>query len=936
MKPKDLSWRSPRSNDIVAVAKKYKYPIKISDIYKHVDAQKPEHESIVNEIVDRLVIEGKFKYVRDHRVALSSFLSPIQEYVVAKITPDNVILAQSWDDPEGTDYYKVKAPPAIHGKIENGSHFIGKLEDKPFQKHKTFIKFIRFVEAQERKTVGVLEFHPITHQARLKPLQKGEYPFSIDNRLVEHLAEGDLVVFYHGTKPSIERIGNLNDPKSMAMIAIYEHRIPYVFPELARVECENLPQLNMEHRLDLRQMSLITIDGEDAKDFDDAVFAEKCDGGWRVVVAIADVSYYVPVGSALDREAYKRGNSAYFPGFVVPMLPEALSNGICSLMPNVDRACMVADMVINLEGKIIGQQFYRAVMCSKARTTYNEIEEIISQASSKSSQHPLKDVVANLYEAFKVLQDARKRRGTLDLNIEERQVIFDGAGAICEVKARERLESHQLIEEFMILANVAVASFLEENQQALLFRVHDSPQSKKLEEFEKSLKPFYNGAVKSSKKFFSHILEQFNQTPLKDTINELVLRTQSQAVYSPYNIGHFGLSLKRYCHFTSPIRRYADLLIHRALGVVLGIDSGPLSLYDSEAVGLHISTTERRAATAERETMDRLVATYMETKMAQNFKARVVGIHRAGIFVRTMDEHVDGLIPFRNMGDDHYVIDEETNQIIGARSRTIFALGDMVEVSIHRLDPLAGHVDFNLLDHTPQFTLKNDDKRGAGDKRSSDKRDRKGSDDRWGRKRSDGGQHRSFSKGHDDNRRQFDRKRRDEDGEGRDREDRPFRGRGGGGRDREDRPFRGRGGEGRDREDRPFRGRSGEGRDREDRPFRGRGGEGREDRPARGRTWAEREEMPARGKRSPTRREGIDGESGSSFSKGRDNDRRQFDRKKREDGRGDREDRPFRGRGGEGREDRPRSKDRLKGDKPSFRKKDAVDQKADRKRKRDQ
>ncbi len=707
---KKPSWRAPKEQDIVAMLKRFHSPIRIVDLYIHFEAKQPTHDTKITELVDRMVMEGKLKYVRDSRIALSSFRSPIQEFSIVKISSDGVVLAKSWEDTHGDDCHQVKLPTSLAGKVEVGTRFIGKIEDLPYKRSYSHVSFIRLADTHARTTIGLFERVGEEQIGRLIPIHKSEYPFTVQENLTEGLLAGDVIIFHHGLKPSVDRLGPLNEPKSLAMLSIIEHQLSTEFSEAALQEAEHLPEIDLENRVDLRKLPLITIDGQHAKDFDDAVYAEAVDGGWRLVVAIADVAYYVPVGSALDREAFKRGNSAYFPGFVVPMLPEALSNGVCSLVPLEDRACVVADMTINADGKLTQYNFYRAVMHSKARTTYKQIQALVDEGDA---ENPLLPIVLNLYGAFAVLSKAREKRGTLELDLPEREAIFNEAGTFDRIETAVSLSSHKLIEEFMILANVACASFLEDKKQSFLYRVHDLPPAKKIAEFEKNIRPFFSGVVKANKKFFGEFLAKYENSPLKSTAHEMLLRTQAQASYTPINIGHFGLALRRYAHFTSPIRRYADLIAHRSIMTALDISPEAACLYDLEAAGLHISATERTAATAEREAMDRLAALFLSDHKHETFTARITGMHRAGIFVRINDYHIEGLIPFRALGEDMFLLDDQTQQIVGKRTRVVFTLGDPVSVTISRLDPIAGHVDFVLVDHTPQST---DAPRGLGDR----------------------------------------------------------------------------------------------------------------------------------------------------------------------------------------------------------------------------
>jgi len=499
-------------------------------------------------------------------------------------------------------------------------------------------------------------------------------------------------------------LGDPEDPRLVSLIAIHSNNIPHSFPQEVLDEADAARPVTLKGRTDLRAIPLVTIDGEDAKDFDDAVFAEPHQDGWHLIVAIADVAHYVTEGSALDREAYLRGNSTYFPDRVVPMLPEALSNELCSLKPNVDRACMAVHMWIDKKGELTKWQFERGVMRSHARLTYTQVQHAMDGKPDKTTAPLLETIIKPLYGAYACLIAARARRGTLELDLPERQVVLDKTGHVSAIVMRERFDSHKLIEEFMICANVAAAVQLEGKGGVCLYRVHDKPSEIKLEtlrDFLDSIGIKLVPARQMHPSVLTHILENAAGTEHAAVVNEVMLRSQAQAVYSPENIGHFGLALAKYAHFTSPIRRYADLLIHRALVRVCDLGKDGLS---DEAVakldkkGEHISGTERRSSTAERDVVDKLTALFLQDKVGATFEARISGVARFGLFARLNETGADGIIPFGSLPRDYYVFDEKKQALIGERHGRIYRLATPITVRLETADRLTGGMSFAIVE----------------------------------------------------------------------------------------------------------------------------------------------------------------------------------------------------------------------------------------------
>ncbi len=524
----------------------------------------------------------------------------------------------------------------------------------------------------------------------------------------------------------VERLGMFGDAKSISLMAIAQHGIPHVFSEAALAQAKAAQPATLEEadgsgkgiqaRTDLRPLPLVTIDGSDARDFDDAVFAEpdtdaENRGGWHLIVAIADVAHYVTPGSPLDREARDRGNSVYFPDRVVPMLPEELSNDLCSLRPQEDRACLAVHIWIDKDGRKLSHRFVRGLMRSAARLTYEQVQAAHDGQPDETTAPLLEPVIAPLYGAFAALLKAREERGTLDLDIPERRVFLTAEGAVAKVLPRDRLDSHKLIEEFMILANVCAAESLEQAKQPCMYRIHDQPSLEKLaglREFLKSLDLSLAKGQVVMPRHFMQILHKVADTPNSHMVSEVVLRAQAQAAYSPDNIGHFGLALRRYAHFTSPIRRYADLLVHRALirGLALpgqgGLDD--ISAADFAEIGTHISGTERRAALAEREVIDRYVAAFLADKVGAEFAGRISGVTRFGLFVKLDDTGADGLVPIRSLPDDYYHHDEHAHCLVGDRWGRIYRLAEPVSVRIVDVDIVTGGVVMALVEDDRPLT----------------------------------------------------------------------------------------------------------------------------------------------------------------------------------------------------------------------------------------
>ncbi|MCO5131277.1 MAG: ribonuclease R [Xanthobacteraceae bacterium] len=506
-----------------------------------------------------------------------------------------------------------------------------------------------------------------------------------------------------------ERLGSLATEKAVSLIAIHAHDIPQAFSRAALREAEAAEPATLKDREDWRDIPLVTIDPPDAKDHDDAVHAMLDDdpgneGGFIIHVAIADVAFYVWPGSALDRDALTRGNSVYFPDRVVPMLPERISNDLCSLRPAEARGALAVRLVIAPDGRKRAHSFHRVLMRSAAKLNYAQVQAAIDGRPDDATGPLLEPILKPLYAAYALVKRARDVREPLDLDLPERKIILKPDGTVDRVVTPERLDAHRLIEEFMILANVAAAETLEKKGLPLIYRVHDEPTVEKihnLQEFLKTLDISFakSGALRPA--LFNRVLAKIKDHDSEHMVNEVVLRAQAQAEYAAENYGHFGLNLRRYAHFTSPIRRYADLVVHRAIIRALKLGAGALP--DSETVeslsevAAQISATERRAMKAERETVDRLIAHHLADRIGAVFSGRVSGVTRAGLFVKLNETGADGLIPIRTLGTEYFQYDEARHALVGTRSGAMHRLGDAVEVRLVEAAPVAGALRFELL-----------------------------------------------------------------------------------------------------------------------------------------------------------------------------------------------------------------------------------------------
>ena len=685
-------------------------------------------------VLRELAEEGMIGRGKGKRYTESGALPPVAVLRISAVDDDAVLYAEpmqsakqeSREDgplPRIMPRIIIQAEKRHDGELGVGDRVLARLT----KKGKGYeASIIRILPKGPDRVIGVYAEVP-GQGARIRPTDRRQKSdFAVEKSQNGGAKRGDLVVAEvllgrrHGLREArvVEVLGDMEDRRAISLIAIHSNDIPDVFPDETIAEAEAAKPVALGQREDLRHLPLITVDGADARDFDDAIWAAPDDdpknpGGWQVIVAIADVAHYVTYNSALDREARKRGNSVYFPDRVVPMLPEALSNNLCSLRPDQDRPVLAVTFVLDAKGKRLSHTFHRAMIRSVARVIYEDLQAAQDGEPNAQTAALLDDVIKPLYGAWGALMRARAARGPLDLDLPEMKITLGEDGRIAEVRPRRRLDAHRVIEEFMIEANVAAAETLEAQKMPCVYRVHDVPDREKLlglREFLASLELTITLGERPRPELFNRILAKAKGTEHWEAVNQSILRSQSQARYDPDNIGHFGLARSRYAHFTSPIRRYSDLLVHRALirGGGFGSSLSSDGLRDEEAEVLattseHISTTERRAMVAERDANDRYMAAFMAEQAGAEFEARINGVTRAGLFITLAETGADGLLPMRYLHDDYYQLDEAQKVLVGERSGTRYRLGDTLVARLVEVNTLTGGLIFELPSETAEM-----------------------------------------------------------------------------------------------------------------------------------------------------------------------------------------------------------------------------------------
>ncbi len=682
-------------------------------------ADRVELKQLLRELEDEGLLERRRK-----QLVRPGDLPPVMVLDITTREPDGALIGRpsEWrDEGSAVPAVLIRQRQAAGGRKRSpaagiGDRVLARIQPSQSDTGPAHIgKVMKVIDRNRGTTLGVFRAMP-GGAGRIDPIDRRGKELVVDPDDVGKARDGDLVEIEaarHG-RYGMPRgrvrsvIGSVAGEKAISMIAIHAHGIPHRFSEAAIAEAKSAKPVRLGKREDWRALPLITIDPSDAKDHDDAVHAAPDDNpanpdGVVVIVAIADVSHYVHPDTTLDREALKRGNSVYFPDRVVPMLPERISNDLCSLKQGVDRPALAVRMVYSAEGRKVGHTFHRIMMKSAARLSYEQAQAAFDGTPDDQTAPMLEPVLRPLWSAYQVLARGRDRRQPLDLDMPERRLLLKKDGTIDKVVIPPRLEAHRLIEEFMIQANVAAAETLEKKRQRLIYRVHEAPSLAKQEALRDFLKTFgialaRGGQLRANS--FNGVLAKARGKPYETMVNEMVLRSQSQAAYSPDNIGHFGLNLQRYAHFTSPIRRYADLIVHRALVAALALGDGAITAKEEDAleeIAAEISTFERRAMAAERDTVDRLVAHHLAGRIGDDFDGRISGVTRAGLFVSLQQFGADGFVPVSTLGLDYYIYDETHHSLVGEKSGTGYQLGDSVEVRLAEAIPLAGALRFEML-----------------------------------------------------------------------------------------------------------------------------------------------------------------------------------------------------------------------------------------------
>ena len=597
-----------------------------------------------------------------------------------------------------------------------GDRFLGRVTADLTEDHSHTGRIIRRIDANPVRILGV--FRTDAEGGRVLPIDKGaDKQWTVAAGATGGAKDGELVEAEQaGPKGRmglpkariVARLGDPTQPRAVSLIAIHQHGIPDHFPDEVIAEADAATPAGLDGRKDLRDLPLITIDPWDARDRDDACFVEpdtdpKNTDGFVIWVAIADVAHYVTPGSELDREARKRGNSTYFPDRVVPMLPDRLSGDLCSLHEGVERACLAVAMRIDSTGNKIDHAFHRGLMKSIASLNYEEVQAAVDGQPNDKVRPLMTDIIAPIYAAFAALKKARAQRQPLELDLPERQIILDDAGKVTSVRYKERLDAHRLIEEFMVLANVSAAETLIAKKSPLLFRVHEEPSPEKLDALREVANAsglvLAKGQVLRTE-HLNKLLTGAAGTDNAELINMATLRSMTQAYYFPDNFGHFGLALRAYAHFTSPIRRYSDLIVHRALVSAHQWGDDGLSPWDVEHLtdtAKQISDTERRSMTAERDTTDRYLAAFLSDRIGAELGGRISGIAKFGVFVKLDETGADGMIPIRTLGREYFHYDAENQTLMGSDTGMVIGLGQRVTVKLTEAAPVTGGLIVELI-----------------------------------------------------------------------------------------------------------------------------------------------------------------------------------------------------------------------------------------------
>ena len=706
----------PSREFILQIIRKQNSPMSKEEIFKTLAIVNEEQQEAMRRRLRAMENDGQLVFTKRKCYALPEKLDLLKGMVIGHREGFGFLQVEGKKE----DFF---IPNVQMQKVMHGDYVLAQANGFD-RKGRPEVRIVRVLEANKKQIVGrfFLEQgigYVVPDDSRITR----DILIPDNARLGARIGQVVVVELHPRTAPFFQPIGKItevlgdNMAKGMEVeIAIRKHDIPHSFPTAVEKQlkkwAEDVPEEAKRGRVDLRDLPLVTIDGEDARDFDDAVFCQKQGKGWKLWVAIADVSYYVRPKSALDTEAYNRGNSVYFPNRVVPMLPEKLSNGLCSLNPQVDRLCMVCEITISAKGKMTDYQFYEAVMNSHARLTYNKVAKILEKDTALCERYAsLVPHLQDLHDMYQVLVKARQQRGAIEFETIESKFIFNALGRIERIEPVVRNDAHKIIEECMILANIASANFMAKHQEPALYRIHAVPGEEKLTAFRSFLAECglsLSGGNKPTPMDYAQLLEQIKQRPDHELIQTMLLRSMSQAVYSADNIGHFGLALEEYAHFTSPIRRYPDLTLHRGIKYLLAKQKGSkrkttdtggyhYPLEEMDLFGAHCSSTERRADDATREVADWLKCEYMQDHVGEEFDGVISSVTGFGFFVRLNDLFIDGLVHISGLANDYYLFDMPKQRLIGENSGMIFRLGDAVKVRVEAVSLEQKQIDFSLI-----------------------------------------------------------------------------------------------------------------------------------------------------------------------------------------------------------------------------------------------
>ena len=708
----------PTREDLLAYLNEHPSATK-RDLARHFDLKGGARIALKRMLRD-LMDDGEVKRDHGRKLTRSGDLPEVTVVEIVGQDADGELICRPTQIEDGDEAPHIVLAPGADKHVEGaalgvGDRFLARLKraDRGYE-----ARIIKRLGASAHKALGV--FRKLGRGGgRVEPVdRKTRHEFMVAEGDANGAEDGELVVVEPLAGRALgqpkarvrERIGRMSESKTVSLIAIHAHGIPDHFPQNVIDEAAHMKAAKLEDgRVDLRKIPLVTIDPPDARDHDDAVWAAPDNdpankGGFQAIVAIADVSFYVRPNSALDREALKRGNSVYFPDRVVPMLPEHLSADLCSLKEKVDRAIIACHLTIDAQGRVKKHRFERALMRSAARLSYSEVQDALDGNPNDKTGPLLEPILKPLETCYRALVKARDKRSPIDLDLPEHKIELDDKGRVKNIALRERYDAHRLIEEFMIQANVAAAEALEAKKTPLVFRIHAPPSEEKLHALSDFLDTLSINLPKGqtvTTAMLNRILAAGANTPNADLINVIMLRSQSQAEYNPENIGHFGLALRRYAHFTSPIRRYADLIVHRALVRAFKLGQGGLTDAEIDRLDRNaqdISAHERRAMAAERDSTDRYIAAYMSDRVGAEFAGKISGVTRFGLFVRLAETGADGLVPVRSLGREFFNHDERAHALVGEATGITYRLGDRVRVRLEEATPITGGLRFELVE----------------------------------------------------------------------------------------------------------------------------------------------------------------------------------------------------------------------------------------------